>query len=82
MEELISDLQLFKENNPEVKIVLTDLREGSHTFSLLEDPPAMSAQQYAKYVQTLRYMDYSKLWDAKSGKIIDLNSYSESDSKS
>jgi hypothetical protein len=51
-------------------ILLTDLKDASNTFSLLEDIPQVSAEFKIK---TARLLDYSGLFDEKSGKTLNLN---------
>jgi len=51
-------------------ILLTDLKDSSSAFSLLEDIPVVSPEFKIK---TARLLDYSSLFDEKSGKTLNLN---------
>ena len=59
-------------------ILLTDLKDASNTFSLLEDIPQVSAELKIK---TARIFDYSGLFDEKSGKTLNLSEVHDQSNK-
>jgi hypothetical protein len=64
---LLEKLRLVKENCPSIHFVISDLKDSTSLFSLIDD------NFDDKLIKTLRLIDYSKLYQEKNHKIIELN---------
>lgn len=65
--ELLEKLRLAKEKWPSIHFVISDLKDSTSLFSLVDD------NIDDKLIKTMRLIDYSKLYQEKSCKIIELN---------
>ena len=64
--KLVKVLEGFKERNPEVKIVMSDLKDSSNAFSLISDDFDNSI------VKTARLINYSRLYEEQRNRIFTL----------
>ena len=67
MAELVNTLLKVKERLPQVKILVSDLRDAAGTFSLLED------QSGEGLVSTCRLIDYASLYNEQTGEKVPLS---------
>jgi hypothetical protein len=64
--ELLEKLRLAKEKWPTIHFVISDLKDSTSLFSLADD------NIDDKLIKTMRLIDYSKLYQEKGCKIIEL----------
>ena len=64
--ELLEKLRLAKEKWPSIHFVISDLKDSTSLFSLADD------NIDDKLIKTMRLIDYSKLYQEKGCKIIEL----------
>ncbi|TNV85361.1 hypothetical protein FGO68_gene3696 [Halteria grandinella] len=75
--EILEKLTAFKEKNPDVKVLLTDLKEASSLFSLLEDNTQETDVIPPLHFKTCRLIDYGALVNAKTLQTISLDSLND-----
>ncbi len=64
--QLLNDLRDIKKQHPQLKVLVTEVKEASDVFGLIPD---RFNEDSLSSVETIRLLSYSKVIDSKSGKI-------------